>query len=295
MSDKLIHSFFHAVEHTLPIIPFLFLTYFFMELLEHRAGDKMNALVMRSGKAGHLVGALLGTIPQCGFSAVGAGLYSRRLITTGALISIFLSTSDEMLPLLISSGISLAKIVKRLGCKIVIAIFAGVFTDLLISLKNKKGIHENGAVDICESGHCHCHCENRGLLGAALIHTLQIILSVLAISFAINFTLELLGEDFLTDVMNSAPVLSCIISALVGLLPNCASSVAITQLYLQGVLPIGAMLSGLLVNAGIGMLILLRANKPIGDSLRVIGILLATGIIFGTLFDVTPLGAVLGL
>ena len=208
MSDKLIHSFFHAVEHTLPIIPFLFLTYFFMELLERRAGDKMNALVMRSGKAGHLVGALLGTIPQCGFSAVGAGLYSRRLITTGALISIFLSTSDEMLPLLISSGISLEKIVKILGCKIVIAIFAGVFTDLFISFKNKKGIHENGAVDICESEHCHCHCENRGLLLAALIHTLQIILSVLAISFAINFALELLGEDFLTDVMISAPVLS---------------------------------------------------------------------------------------
>ena len=287
------HAVLHALEHTWPLIPFLYLTYLGMEFLERRAGERTEAAIRRAGRAGPVLGALLGVLPQCGFSAAGATFYAGRILTTGTLLAIFWSTSDEMLPLLISSGAPLGKILTILGVKVAIAMLAGLAVDAVCRLIGKKEHHEHHIGEMCQSG--RCHCEDRSLWLAALIHTVQITVSVFAVSVALNLTLELLGENVLTDLLGASPVLACLLSALVGLIPNCASSVAITQLYLSDVLSAGAMLSGLLVGAGVGILVLLRVNRPVKDSLRVIGLLFAVGLVFGVLFDISGLGGVLGI
>ena len=288
-----LHALLHALEHTWPLIPFLYLTYLGMEFLERRAGEKTEAAIAKAGKAGPVVGALLGALPQCGFSAAGATFYAGRIVSTGTLVAIFLSTSDEMLPLLISSGTSAGNILTILGIKVVIGLAAGLAIDAVTHFVRREHDHEHHIGEMCESG--RCHCENRSLWLAALIHTLQITVSVFLISVALNMALELGGEEALTHILSGSPVWGCLMSAVVGLIPNCASSVAITQLYLSGVLSAGAMLSGLLVGAGVGILVLLRVNRPVKDSLRVIGLLFAVGLVFGFLFDISGLGGVLGI
>lgn len=288
-----LHALLHALEHTWPLIPFLYLTYLGMEFLERRAGEKTEAAIAKAGKAGPVVGALLGALPQCGFSAAGATFYAGRIVSTGTLVAIFLSTSDEMLPLLISSGTSAGNILTILGIKVVIGLAAGLAIDAVTHFVRREHDHEHHIGEMCESG--RCHCENRSLWLAALIHTLQITVSVFLISVALNMALELGGEEALTHILSASPVWGCLISAVVGLIPNCASSVAITQLYLSGVLSAGAMLSGLLVGAGVGILVLLRVNRPVKDSLRVVGLLFAVGLVFGFLFDISGLGGVLGI
>ena len=289
----IIHSLLHAIEHTLPIIPFLYLTYLLMELLERRAGGTMEKIISGSGKFGPILGALLGVVPQCGFSAVGSGLYAGRVITTGTLLAIFLSTSDEMLPLLISSGAPIGLILKILASKLIIAAIAGIAVDGItrIITKDKNEKHKIG--EICSAE--HCHCDSQSIWLASLVHTLKITASVFAVSFALEIALEALGEDFLTGILTTAPVIGCLFSALVGLIPNCASSVAITQLYLEGVISSGAMLSGLLVGAGIGSLVLLRANRPLKDSLRVIAILFGIGLAAGLVFDLISIGKIINI
>lgn len=289
----IIHSLLHSIEHTLPIVPFLYLTYLLMELLERRAGGRMEKIISNSGKFGPLLGALLGVVPQCSFSAVGAGLYAGRVIGTGTLIAIFLSTSDEMLPLLISSGAPVGLILKILASKVVIAAIAGFAVDGITRIITKGRQEEQKIADICSAG--HCHCDSQSLWLASLIHTLKITASVFAVSFALEIALELLGEDFLAGILTGTPVVGCLFSAVVGLLPNCASSVAITQLYLEGVISAGAMLSGLLVGAGIGILVLLRANRPLKDTLRVIAILFGIGLAAGVLFDLMSVGVMIGI
>ncbi|MBE6621101.1 MAG: hypothetical protein E7625_07055 [Ruminococcaceae bacterium] len=290
---QLWHALLHAIEHTWPLIPFLYLTYLVMELLERRAGERVEQAVSRAGRAGPAIGALLGALPQCGFSAAGAGLYAGRVITTGTLLAIFWSTSDEMLPLLLSSGTRPGIILKILACKMVIAALFGFAVDAIARLTSKKETHEHHIGELCRSG--HCHCDDRPLWSAALFHTLQITLSVLIVSFALNLALELLGEDFLVSILRSIPWLGTLLSALVGLIPNCASSIAITQLYLSGVLSAGSLLSGLLVGAGVGLLVLIRTNRPLKDTLRVVAILFCVGVVTGLLFDALSLGALLGI
>lgn len=288
-----LHALLHALEHTWPILPFLYLTYLGMEFLERRAGEKTEQAIARAGRAGPVAGALLGALPQCGFSAAGATLYAGRIVSVGTLLAIFLSTSDEMLPLLISTGTSAGKILTILGVKVAVAVLAGLAIDAVSRLIHKDHGHEHHIGEMCQSG--RCHCDDRSLWLAALIHTLQIAASVFFISVALNFALELAGDQALTEFLSASPLLGCLLSAVVGLIPNCASSVAITQLYLSGVLSAGAMLSGLLVGAGVGVLVLLRVNRPVKDSLRVMGLLFAIGLAVGLLFDLTALGAVLGI
>ncbi len=293
---EIIHSFLHAIEHTLPIIPFLYLTYLLMEFLERRASERMEKAIARSGKVGPLFGALLGVVPQCGFSAVGSGLYAGRVISVGTLIAIFLSTSDEMLPLLVSSGAPVLLMIKILAVKVAVAMIGGFAVDAICTALRKSRPCQNDRESIgelCKAG--KCNCENSNIFVAALIHTLKIGASVFVISFVLTLLLEFLGENALASVLNGIPVIGCLLAAFVGLIPNCASSVAITQLYLGGVISAGSMFSGLLVGAGMGIFILLRANRPIKDSLRIIAILFAIGLSFGVLFDLLSLGALLGI
>lgn len=311
----LTHAFEHAFFDTLKLVPFLFLTYLAMEALEHYASDKSEALVRRAGKAGPLVGALLGVVPQCGFSAAAATLYAARVITLGTLIAVFLSTSDEMLPILIAEQVPAALIVKVLAIKVVVGIVAGAVIDAVLRLrhrdKERLRIHE-----LCERDHCHCNgdcaaCEQDPQLAydyerdeehhhdhagvsiarSALVHTLQVTVFILLVSLALEFIIESVGEEALASFMAGNPAVSVVSAAAVGLIPNCAASVAITELYLEGALGAGAMIGGLLTGAGVGLLVLFRTNRPVRRSLAIAGILFGIGVVVGGLL--TAVGLVL--
>lgn len=275
---------------TAKLLPFLFLTYLLMEYLEHRSGDATGRLLGRSGRVGPLIGGLLGVVPQCGFSAAAAGLYAGRVITVGTLLSVWLTTSDEMLPILISHGVPLRFLLRFLAVKLVCGIAAGFVTDLVCRLFRRER-EPSHIEDICEREHCHCG-DHFAL--SALKHTLKIAAFLLVISFALNTLIHFVGEERIAALVLDRPVLGNVLAALVGLIPNCASSVVLTELYLSDVISVGSMLSGLLVNAGVGVLVLFRNNRPVRDSVRVVAILLCVGLLCGILTDLTPLGAWIG-
>jgi len=274
---------FHIIEHTivenLSLIPFLFLTYLLMEFWEHKAGKKTNTLVQRAGRFAPIIGAITGAVPQCGFSTAASNLYAGRVISLGTLMAIYLSTSDEMLPILISEKVGLSFILLVLGLKILIGAVAGVMIDILWH-KNPAGqdhIHE-----LCEEENCHCE---RGIWYSALIHTLHITLFILLVSFFLNLLMHTVGEDALGNLVLNRPVLGSLVSGMIGLIPNCVSSVVITQLFLKGAMDFGAMMAGLLVNAGIGVLVLFRVNHNRKENLQIIGLLYGIGVISGVLLE----------
>ena len=297
--EQFFHALWHAIRHalgdSLTLVPFLFLTYLGLELLERHAGEKTKRAVARAGRAGPLLGALLGVVPQCGFSAAGAGLYAGRVITTGTLLAIFWSTSDEMLPLLLMEGAPLGKIIRILAVKVAVGVVAGFAVDLIArSLRREDNKDVPSSIsELCRSG--HCDCDRRPVWAAALIHTARIALTVFGVCTLLHTVIGLIGEEALGAWMGGTPVLACLLSALVGLIPNCTASVVITTLYLEGVLSAGALFSGLLVGAGVGLLVLFRVNRPVKDTLRVMGILFAVGVAFGAVFDALGLGSILGI
>ncbi len=281
----MLHIFEHAMEHTfldtVKLIPFLFLTYLAMEYLEHRAGEKATTLVKKSGRLGPIFGSLLGIVPQCGFSAAASNLYAGRIITMGTLLSIYLSTSDEMLPILISEGAPASLIGKILLIKVLIGMAAGFLIDLFFHRKEKEHDHIH---EICE--HEHCHCE-RGIFRSAVSHTLQITLYILLVAFVLEVILGIVGEEALAGLISDRPVLGPVLAGIVGLIPNCASSVVLTQLYLDlnGAMSFGTMLAGLLVNAGVGLLVLFRVNHDKKDNLKIVGLLYLIGVASGIVLE----------
>jgi len=270
-------TFIDAVK----IIPFLFFTYLAMEYLEHRTGEKTKALIQRAGKFGPVFGGALGAVPQCGFSAAASNLYAGRVITLGTLIAIYLSTSDEMLPILISEKVNAAVIIKILLTKILIGIIGGLAVDLVFRRFHSEAEHEH-IHDICEHGHCHCE---DGIIRSAIKHTIQITFFILVISLAINIVIYFVGEDVLKGFIMNRPVLGPVFAGIVGLIPNCAASVALTQLYLEGVLGIGAMMAGLLVGAGVGLLVLFRVNHNRKENLKITVILYLIGVTAGIIIE----------
>lgn len=268
----------HTLEDSLKLIPFLFLTYLAMEVLEHKAGARSQQLVKKAGRLGPLFGGLLGVLPQCGFSAAASNLYAGRIISMGTLIAIYLSTSDEMLPILISEQAPIDLILPVLLAKAVIGIAAGFFVDLLFRRKEEHHhIHE-----MCE--HDQCHCE-KGIFRSALSHTLQITVFILLITFGLNLILHNGGEEVLEGILLNRPILGPVIAAIVGLIPNCAASVLLTQLYLEEILSIGSMMAGLLVGAGVGLLVLFKVNHDRKENLQITGILYLVGIVAGIVID----------
>lgn len=286
------HVLWHSFLETVNLLPFLFLTYLLMEFLEHKSGDVTQRLLRRSGKIGPLVGGALGIVPQCGFSAAASGLYGGRLITVGTLLAVYLSTSDEMLPIMISGGVSVWFMLAVLGCKLVIAVVAGFAIDGIFRLLSKEKTEGEPQIeDLCQRDRCKC---GDHFVMSAVNHTVRTLLFIFLICVALNGAVELIGEDTLAGWVLNRPFLGNLLAALVGLIPNCASSVILTELYLSNVISLGAMMSGLLVNAGVGLLVLVRNNRPVGDSVRVIGILFAVGVVSGLLLDLTPMAAWIG-
>ena len=297
----------HSVADTLYLIPFLWVTYLAMEWLEHKTGGRTQDAIRHAGAAGPIVGAFLGVVPQCGFSAAAATLYAGRVITLGTLFAVFLSTSDEMLPIFLAEAVPANTILSIMGAKVVIGMVMGFIVDAVLRLarrdKDHLRIHE-----LCEQDQCGCNhdcrtCEAaperayehhddvehthshghgwKGILLSATKHTVQVTLFVFLITIALNAVLEVVGEDTLADFLGANPMTAVLASALVGLIPNCAASVVIAQLYVEGVLGAGAMLAGLLVSAGVGLLVLVRANRPWRQNAAIIALLYVIGVFWG--------------
>lgn len=392
--DEFLHIAEHVLEHsvsdTLYLIPFLFVTYLAMEWLEHKTGAKTQKAIRHAGAAGPVVGAFLGVVPQCGFSAMAATLYAGRVITLGTLFAVLLSTSDEMLPIFLAENVAPNTILSIMGAKVIIGMVMGFVVDAGLRLmrrdKDKLRIHElcaqdkcgcdddcvtckqnpelvyshfddgvaatkplsatiaaeleetegpiarheaheeTGCAHHCECGHSHeahddhghshddahdqngphgpafaadsahndtsagaacCHHDHshdggwKGIVKSALKHTLTVTVFIFLVTIVLNALLEVVGEDVLAQFLGASPMLAVLASALVGLIPNCAASVVIAQLYLEGVLGPGAMLAGLLTAAGVGLLVLVRSNRPAVQNVKIVVALYATGVFWG--------------
>lgn len=273
----------------LKLLPFLFVTYLVMEHIEHKAGDKAEEMVQKAGRFGPFIGSILGIIPQCGFSAAASNLYAGRIITLGTLISIFLSTSDEMLPIFISEKVSALTILRILGIKVLIGMIAGLLIDLAVRSKHHNGTeHEHLKIEeMCD--HQHCNCGEGKIWKSALSHTLQIILFIVIVSFVLNLLIGIVGEDSLSAVLSGKPVLGSILAGVIGLIPNCAASVVLTQLYLEGMLNAGSMIAGLLVGAGVGLLVLFRVNEDIKENFKITALLYVIGVVSGIVIETAGL------
>ena len=282
MSEAL-HEVLHIAEHTIieniSLIPFLFLTYLLMEFWEHKAGEKTNRLVRKAGRFAPVIGALTGAVPQCGFSTAASNLYAGRVISVGTLIAIYLSTSDEMLPIMLTAKVAPSFILLVLGLKVLIGALAGVTIDILWKRKHNAHHHIH---EMCEDEDCHCE---KGILHSAFVHTMHVTIFIFSLSFILNLFMDSVGEEVLGNLVLNKPVIGSVISGLIGLIPNCVSSVAITQLFLKGAMNFGAMMSGLLVNAGVGMMVLLRVNHHKKESLQIIGLLYGIGVVSGIVLE----------
>lgn len=284
---ELLHEGLHLIEHTLldtvNLVPFLFITYLVMEYLEHKTGEHTGNLVKRAGRLGPVFGALAGAVPQCGFSAAAANLFTGRVISLGTLIAIFLSTSDEMLPILISEKVELPTIFTFLGIKVFVGMIAGLILDLLLPSKEDDHDHIH---EMCEDEHCHCE---KGIFVSALTHTVHITFFILLITFVLNVVMHMVGEEALGNLVLNRPVLGPIVAGVVGMIPNCASSVVLTQLFLNGAMGFGGLMAGLLVNAGIGILVLFRVNHNMKENFKVLGLMYGIGVVAGILLGFLPI------
>ena len=271
-----------ALIDSIKLLPFLFITYLIMEYIEHKTSDKSKEAIKKSGKFGPIIGSILGIFPQCGFSVSATNLYAARVITLGTLISVYLSTSDEMLPIFISEAVPVTTILKILGIKLVIGMISGILIDLCLRLKNRNKDEEEKIVDLCEKEHCHC---DHGIVKSALKHTINIFIFILIITLLINIAIYFIGEESIASFIEINPVLGPVLAGIIGLIPNCASSVILTKLYLENIVTATTMISGLLVNAGVGLAVLFKMNKGIKQNILIVILLYAIGVISGLILQ----------
>ena len=264
---------------SIKLLPFLFITYLIMEYIEHKTSEKSKQAVKKSGKFGPLIGSILGIFPQCGFSVSATNLYSARVITLGTLISVYLSTSDEMLPIFISEAVPISIILKILATKLVIGMIAGFIIDFVLRIIKKQNQENEKIVDICEKE--HCHCDEKGILKSAIKHTINIFIFIVIITLVINVLIYFVGEDLIAKFFETNTILGPIIAGLIGLIPNCASSVILTGLYIENVISAATMISGLLVGAGVGLAVLFKTNKGIKENIKIVGVLYLIGVLSG--------------
>lgn len=289
MSKEMLEILLDTGIDALKLLPFLFVTYLIMEYIEHKTGDKTKNIIKKSGKWGPVLGAILGVFPQCGFSAAAANLYAGKVITMGTLIAIFLSTSDEMLPILISEAAPVELILKVLAVKLAIGLITGIVIDCVGQVFRKKREKKEEAETGEEIGHMceheHCHCEKEGIFKSSIKHTLNIFVFIIIISLIMNIIIHFIGEENISNLILNMPVVGPLIAGIVGLIPNCASSVILTQLYLQNVISLGSMIGGLLVGSGIGMLVLFRVNENFKENIKILTILYLIGVLSGIIID----------
>lgn len=261
---------------SLKLIPFLLVAFLLLEYIEHKMNKKTEKMIQKSGKFGPFIGGILGIFPQCGFSVMATNLYGARIITIGTLISIYLTTSDEMLPILISKNVEISVILKIISVKLLVGITIGFICDLIFK-KSKNDIEA-----FCNEEHCDC---NHSIFKSSLKHTINILLFILVFSFILNTLIYYIGEDKLSSLFTQNIFLGPIISSLIGLIPNCASSVIITELYLDSIISAGSMLSGLLTGSGIALLILFKINDNLKENIKILSIIYLVGVVTGIIMN----------
>ena len=271
-----------TVIDTLKLVPFLFLAFLLLEFFEHKMNDKTRHLIKTAGKLGPGVGSVLGAVPQCGFAAMASSMYATRVITLGTLIAVFLSTSDEMLVIMLSKSdpVIFAKGLIIIAIKVIIGLVAGFIIDFIVS--RNKGDSEECIHDFCESHNCHCE---HGIVRSAIVHTLKIAGFILIITFVLNFVIHFYGESTLEKLLFKDSIFSPFIPALVGFIPNCASSVIITEMYLANTISFGSCIAGLLTGSGMGLMILFKLNKSMKQNFIIAGIIYLIAVFCGIIFD----------
>lgn len=265
-----------TIIDSVKLLPFLFVTFLLIELFEHRFTKKSKNLIQKNKKLGPIFGSLLGIIPQCGFSVAATNLYVTRIITLGTLFSVYLSTSDEMLPLLIAEKAPASLIVKILIIKVIFALIIGVVIDLIL----KK--QDTPTYEICKDEHCNC---KENILPASIKHTLNIFIFILVSTFIINTLLEYLGISYLENIFLKNNIFGSLITSLIGLIPNCAASVVLTELFLNSAISFGALIGGLLTGAGVAILVLFKENKNKKENIKIITFLYFIGAISGIIIE----------
>lgn len=265
---------------TIKLIPYLLVTFIILEYLEHKLSKKNEKILKKNKKYGPIIGALLGALPQCGFSTMAASLFSSKVITIGTLIAVFLATSDEMLPIMISEKIPIIEIIYIISFKVIIGIIIGLLIDTMIKYKgNSKDIHH-----LCEKE--HCDCDSDGILISSIKHTLKIVIFILIANIGISLLINWVGEENLENLLLRNNPITYFIASLIGLIPNCASSVIMTELYISKFISLGTLLSGLLTGSGLGILILFRTNEDLKENMKILGIIYLVGVIIGFLTDI---------
>lgn len=290
------HELLHALEHslldTLKMLPFLAVAFLILEYTEAKLEEKSSAVIQKAGRLGPIAGGLLGLVPQCGFSVIGSNFYAKRIITLGTLIAIYLSTSDEALLVMLTKPERIVDILLVMAIKLAVAVFAGYIIDLVIRKR---------ATNSEECHHCHHHddsCEDEELIGeehccshtnwgAIIKCTLKRTASVFAFlyiaSFLLAYIIELIGEARLQEIMLTESPLQPLLTALIGLIPNCAPSVILSELYIEGAISMGSVISGLCTGAGVGLLVLFRVNRGFKQNLGITALLYCIGALTGVL------------
>lgn len=331
--EMILDALLDAVLDTAKLIPFLFITYMGMEYLEHKAEKHTTGMLEKAGHFGPLIGAAVGILPQCGFSAAASSLFAGGVISVGTLIAVFLSTSDEMLPIFISEGVHPATMLRILATKAILGLISGFLLDIFMRHGRHTKAPEKHIHDLCVHEHCDCneeeelhteaahtheanaddhthrhvaeehyshehvtahahaghhHHHEKGFMGIAmpaLHHTIQITGFIFFITLIITLLVEGIGAEAIGHFLSGKPIVGVFLAGVVGLIPNCAASVSITQLYLMGILNAGQMMAGLLVGAGVGLLVLFRTNDHPNENLRITIMLYGLGVFWGLVIE----------
>lgn len=269
MADKLLDILLDAVVDCAKLIPFIFGVYLLIEYLEHHSTNKLARALGKMGPFGPVGGSVLGVVPQCGFSVVASNLYAGRLITVGTLISVYISTSDEAIPIIISEPRLIKKLWVLILIKVVTAIIAGLIVDTAVRLFHKEN-KEEPFKELCHD----CDCEHHSILQSALHHTVQIVVFILIVNLLLGGFMEFAGEDTVKKILMTDSIFQPFIAAFIGFIPNCAASVVLTQLYVEGVLGFGSLVAGLCTGAGVGLLVLFRTNRHhLKQNFTIVGLL----------------------
>lgn len=278
--EELIHVSKHAVLDSLKTLPFLFLAYLLIEYMEHKASAKMKNGLQKLGPFGPVGGALLGIVPQCGFSVAASNFYAGRIISVGTLLAVFLSTSDEAIPILLSQPEMRAYILPMLLVKLVSAIVFGFLVDFVAGhfLKREEEALFEG---LC----AECDCEHHGIVHSALHHTVHIFIFILLVNLVLGFAIEFIGEDTISGVLLNGSVFQPFLTALIGLIPNCAASVILTELFTAGSLSFGSCIAGLCAGAGMGVVVLFRTNHRMKENFTILGMLYVTAVLTGLIVN----------
>lgn len=309
--DVIIDALIDSLKDTLELVPFLFLTYLAMEALEHGMAGRTEDIIRKADKSGPIVGALLGALPQCGFSAMAGTLYAGGVVTAGTLVAVILSTSDEMIPVFIAHQEPVSRLLSIVGVKVVVGMAVGLVLDAVLRLTHRSGDGHAHIHELCDRAHCHCddelgesdaahdaaassggvaghhhpqaHHAAWGIVRSAAIHTVEVTFFIFLVTLAFGLVFSLVGQNAIGEFLGVHPVRATFLAALIGLIPNCGASVVIAELYLDGSLAAGPMLAGLLVSGGMGLLVLFRTNPDMRKNVTVTLFVYAVGVAVGLL------------